>query len=174
MEHGTDMYTGSPNFYAFPTMPSASFSSSLISFSCAVQFHSSFILLIFGHFLLLCHIFLPYYHCASHYICAWWRTRLTCHAGERSTAFSDQWGWLAHYYGNSSSSADTVWELDSVLIVKTVKRRCTAEGIKPYTALPQVWLKSVLELSRGVSFLPSGSWSVSTVPNIASHVRGDF
>lgn len=68
--------------------------------------HSSFILLIFGHFLFLCHIFLPYCHCASHYVCAWWRTRLTCHAGERSTAFSDQRGWLAHYYGNSSSSAD--------------------------------------------------------------------
>lgn len=106
MEHGTDIYTWSPYFYAFPTMPSASFSSSLISFSCAVYFHSSFILLIFDHFLLLCHIFLPYCHCASHYVCAWFRTRLTCQAGERSTAFSDQRGWLAHYYENSSSSPD--------------------------------------------------------------------
>lgn len=106
MEHGTDIYTWSPYFDAFPTIPSASFSSSRISFSCAVHFHSSFILHIFGHFLLLCHIFLPYCHCASHYICAWCRIRLRCHAGERSTAFSDRRGWLAHYYGNSSSSAD--------------------------------------------------------------------
>lgn len=106
MEHGTDMYTWSPYFYAFPTMPSASFSSSLISFSCAVHFHSSCILFMFGHFLFLCHIFLPYCHCASYYVCAWGRTRLACHAGEHSTAFSDQRGWLEHYYGNSSSSAD--------------------------------------------------------------------